>query len=143
MSMDIKEHASSMSKQFRQAAGLPERKNDKPHDPLNPSTLRRQPEPEGGYDQRGESERDERAGQVDEKLVERQQAAEELSAKSGQGANEPGGAGASTSTDATEKSVEKGGSKDAAAVAKDKEPGGSKSAKKTAAKKTAAKKGGK
>jgi hypothetical protein len=95
------EHMDSVGTQFRQVSGLPERKNDKPHDVLKPSELRRQPEPEGGLGGRGEPEVDERAGQVDEDLVKAQQDAEELSAKSGQGANEPGGAGASTSTEAT------------------------------------------
>ena len=115
----------AISRQFRQVAGLPERKHGKPSDPLKPSELRRQAEPEGGYDQRGEAEVDERHGVVDEDYVKELEKGEELSAKSGQGATD--GTDASTSTEATEAEMEAAGKS-------------SKPAKKTAAKKTAAKK---
>jgi hypothetical protein len=85
MSMDIKEHQDAMSRQYRQVAGLPERKNNKPHDVSKPSELRRYAEPEGGYGDQGETEVDERAGVVDKEVVEEMQRGEELSAKSGQG----------------------------------------------------------
>jgi hypothetical protein len=113
----------AVSTQFRQVAGLPERKNDKPSDPLKPSELRRQVEPEGGYDGRGETEVDERHGKVDEDLVKELQDGEELSAKSGQGATD--GTDASTSTEATEAQADAAGK-------------GSKPAKKTTTAKKAA-----
>lgn len=132
----------AISRQFRTVAGLPERKSDKPSDPLKPSELRRQAEPEGGYDGRGEAEVDARHGQVDEKVVEDMQTAEELSAKSGAGTNTPLDAG--TSTDATEKAAAKDGSPAAKKAAKAKESVTTSGAKskpaKAPAKKTAAKK---
>lgn len=124
MSMDIKEHQDAMSRQFRQVAGLPKRKDNKPSDPLKPSELRRQAEPEGGLAGRGETEVDERAGVVDEEVVKEQERGEELSAKSGQGNTGPADASTGPTAD-----VEGG-------VA----GSGRKPAKKTAAKK-AAKKG--
>jgi hypothetical protein len=107
MKDETKDHMDSTASQFRQVVGLPERKHGKPSDPLKPSELRRQPEPEGGYDGRGETEVDERAGLVDEDLVEELQAGEELSAKSGQGATD--GTDASTSTEATEAQADAAG----------------------------------
>ncbi len=140
MKDETQDRMDNTASQFRQVAGLPERKNDKPHDVSKPSQLRRQAEPDGGYDQRGETEVDERTGQVDEKVVEEMQAAEELSAKSGEGTNSPIDAG--TSTDATEKAAAKGGSPAAkkAAKAKDNPTSSTSTAKKSTAKKTAAKK---
>lgn len=82
-------HMDSTASQFRQVAGLPERTSNEPHNPLEPSELRRQPEPEGGYAGRGETEVDEREGVVDEKVVEGLSYGEELSAKSGQGTTSP------------------------------------------------------
>lgn len=98
--MDSKDHQDAVASQFRQVAGLPERKNKKPHDVSKPSELRRYAEPEKGYGGHGETEEDPRTGKVDEALVEELQEGEELSAKSGQGATT--GVDASTSTEATE-----------------------------------------
>jgi hypothetical protein len=110
MPIDMDKHQDAMSRQFRQVAGLPERESDEPHDPLKPSELRRQAEPEGGYDGRGEPDEDDREAPIHDELVEELQKGEEDSAKSGQGVTT--GADASTSTEATEAQADAAGKGD-------------------------------
>ena len=88
----------NISRQFRQRAGLPKRKGNKPSDVSKPSELTRPSEPKGGFGGNGETDVDDNL--VDESYVEELEQGEEASAKSGQGATD--GTDASTSTEATE-----------------------------------------